>query len=132
MAAGMGTGRGYCRLRSGKQRWSGWRIQQFHRFDAVRLADDEANRMKPLQPGHHSASIVANEIGVDSVGVEDRLRDVGLDLIGKGSDDRVELGRPRLHLDPQASLQTESVTRQPRLPVESTLLSGTLSARFSC
>ena len=88
--------------------------------------------MKPLQPGHHSASIVANEIGVDSVGVEDRLRDMGFDFVGEGSDDRVELGRPRLHLDPQASCwQTESVTRQPRLPVESTLVSGTLSARFS-
>ena len=88
--------------------------------------------MEPLQPRHHSACIISNEIGVDSVGVEDRLRDMGFDFVGEGSDDRVELGRLRLQLDPQASCwQTESVTRQPRLPVESTLVSGTLSARFS-
>ena len=68
MAAGMGTGRGYCRLRSGKQRWSGWRIQQFHCFDAVRLAQDVEATLQSGQSYYYEfGQVVVPEVTIPAL-----------------------------------------------------------------
>src|ERR1700686_2218829 len=54
--------------------------------------------MKPLEPGHPPVGVVANQARIDSVGVQNRLCHMRFDLIGKRSDDRVELGLILLHL----------------------------------
>src|SRR6202171_6687796 len=54
--------------------------------------------MKPLEPRHHSVGVVTNQARIDPVGVQNGLRHMRFDLIGKRSDDRVELGLIFLHL----------------------------------
>lgn len=88
-----------------RKRWPGRRIQELDSLAAVFFTYYEADRVQPLEPRHHSIGIVPNQVGVDSVGVENRLRDMRFDFVGKRPDDRVELRRVCLHLPclPQAS-----------------------------
>jgi hypothetical protein len=78
--------------------------------------------MKPLKPGHHPVGVVPNQARIDSVRVQNRLRHMRFDLIGKRSYDRVELGLILLHLlsigvrRGRALLKSVSVTRQLHLP----------------
>ena len=78
----------------------GRRIQELHCLDAVRFAHDQSNGMEPLEPRHHSAGIVPNQVGVDSVGVQYSLGDVRLDFVGKRPYHRVQLWQFSIHLDP--------------------------------
>ena len=74
-------------LRSGRRRG----IQQCDRLGTIGFAHDEPNGMQPLEPGHHAVGVITYQIGVDSVRIEHRLRDVRFDFIGKRPDDRCQL-----------------------------------------
>ena len=66
-----------------------WSVENFPRIRRIRFGYDEANRMQPLKPGHHSAGIVANEAGRDAVCFQRRLRDVSLGFTGESPDHKV-------------------------------------------
>ena len=74
--------------------------------------------MQPLKPGHHAVGVVAYQIGVDSVRVEYRLRDVRFDFIGERPDNRRQL------LQDTPSRYTLVTGQVP--------YGGTLSAPFCC
>src|SRR3954470_13240989 len=86
--------------------------------------------MKPLEPRHHAAGVVPNEIGIDTVGIEDGLGQVRIDLVGKGSNDGVQLWQGSLHLILPNSREARSLTRQLRLRGKIYSAAGTPSARF--
>src|SRR5689334_7932452 len=71
--------------------------------------------MKLLQPRHHAAGVVTNETRVDSVGVQHRLCDLRMNLVGKRPDNRVELPGSSAIFHPvvlKGASKSASVTRQ--------------------
>ena len=56
----------------------------------IRFPYDEPDRVQPLQPRHHTARIVTDQIRLDSVSLQRGLRDVSLSLARECAND--ELG----------------------------------------
>ena len=47
--------------------------------------------MEPLQPGKHPVGVVANQVRIDTVRIQNGLRDMRFDFVGKGADDGRQL-----------------------------------------
>jgi uncharacterized protein YecT (DUF1311 family) len=54
--------------------------------------------VKPLEPGHHAIRVIANQIGVNSIGIENCLRHMRFAFTGEGPDYRIELWSIFFHL----------------------------------
>src|SRR6185437_11578611 len=52
---------------SGDERRTGRGVQKLHRLETVRFANDEPDRVKPLEPWHHSTRVVTYQARVDAV-----------------------------------------------------------------
>jgi hypothetical protein len=62
------------------------RVEKLDREVHIGRVHHQADGMQPLKPGHHSPRIVANQLGINAVRVQNCLRHIGFDLIGERPD----------------------------------------------